>query len=586
MLDSALRRTDNSGADFETTDLLRPLETGGPSLSIRPFSSAAHWLRRRRSEWLLFFAAAAIYLPGLDWGLPQAWSANRVYVWAFDDISPLPALTEVYHTFVRSAPDRWLAYPLAHHFLLGAAYAPYLGWLALTGRFAELSPRFPFGLADPVTAFQTLTLIARLVSILMAAGIVVTVYRIGAAVWDRRTGLGASLAVAAAYPMFYYTKTACLEIPYLFWASLAALAYVRILQQGPDTKRMAALGALAALAAATKDQAAGLFLLLPLPLAWSYWRGRARAVSPYEPAALFGAGSIAYALASGLAFDPERYLAHLRWILRPEGLLSQEFVAWYPESIWFPDGLTGTLRHTGAILEALVGFLGPVLTAVAAVGLAETAVRNRSKLWVAFPAVSYFFTFLIAIGHFQRRYVLPLMLFTALFAGRGLTWVRGRLSSLAVFALFVAVAFAGPVSLSVGLVRHMIHDTRRDAERWLASEMKPGDRIAAAHEINALPRAPQHAVVMKLPPGHAALSVLEGQQPEFVSVIPDWSSVPGTPYSRAYPPELFNRLDADSLGYVLAAKFDSGFWREKPLLDYPAVSPPVRIYRKVKAGSP
>lgn len=586
MLDGALRSTGNSGADLETTDLLMPLETGGSRVSIRPFSSAVQWLQRRRTEWLLFLAAVVIYLPGLDWGFPQAWSANRVHVWAFDDISPLPVLTEVYHTFVRPAPDRWLAYPLAHHFLLGAAYAPYLGWLALTGRFAEPSPRFPFGLADPVTAFQTLTLIARLVSILMAAGIVVTVYRIGAAVWDRRTGLGASLVVAAAYPMFYYTKTACLEIPYLFWASLAALAYVQILQQGPDTKRMAALGGLAALAAATKDQAAGLFLLLPLPLAWSYWRGQARPVSPSEPAALLGAGSIAYALASGLAFDPERYLAHLRWILRPEGLLSQEFVAWYPESIWFPDGLTGTVRHTGAILEALAGFLGPALTLLAAVGLAEAAVRNRSKLWVAFPAVSYLFTFLLAIGHFQRRYALPLMLYTALFAGRGLTWVRGRLPSFAVFALFIAVAFAGPVSLSVGLVRHMIHDARLEAERWLASEMKPEDRIAAAHEINALPRTPRHAVVMKLPPGPAAVSALQQQQPEFVSVIPDWTSVPGAPYSRAFPRELFDRLDAGSLGYALAAEFDSGFWREKPLLDYPAVSPPVRIYRKVQTGSP
>jgi hypothetical protein len=181
-----------------------------------------------------------------------------------------------------------------------------------------------------------------------------------------------------------------------------------------------------------------------------------------------------------MVFDFERYLAHVRWILRPEDMLSEQFVSWYPESIWMAHGAEGIIQRIGVLLDAQVRFLGPALIACAVVALIETARRQRAKLWLAFPALSYLVTFLMAINHFQLRYAMPVT-----------------------------------------------------------------------------------------------------QQPEFVSVIPDWSSVPGSAHSRAYPRELFEQLDGGSLGYALAAQFDSGFWSARPLLDYPAVSPPVRIYRRI-----
>ncbi len=544
---------------------------------------AAALLARRRTELLLFAAALACYLPGLTWGLPEPSSAAAVRVWAYDDLSPLPALTEVYHTFVRPAPDRWLAYPPLHHYLLVAAYAPYLGWLALTGQFAHPSPVFPYGLKDPVTAFRRLALIARLVSILMAGGIVVAVYRIGVRVWDRGPALWSSLIVLTAYPMFYYSKTACLEVPYLFWVSLATLVYARILSDGPDVRRMAFLGVFAALASATKDQAAALFLLLPIPLALEHWRSRRREGGRWQAAAaLVAAGGFTYAFASGMVFDLERYVAHVRWILRREGMLSEQFVSWYPESIWFSPTFAGMIRKVGALVDAQTRFLGPLLIAGASMALIQTARREPAKLWLAFPALSYLVTFLMAIGHFQLRYGMPVMLFFALFAGRGLAWLRQRLRTGPAFGLTALIVFAWPVHSSARLLSEMLHDTRLEAERWLRAQAAPGDRVAAAHEINALPRLPRGVVILRLPPGPAALIHLRAKQPEFVSVIPDWSSEPGTVRSRAYPRELFERLDDGSLGYRLAADFDSGFWPARPLLDYPAVSPPVRIYRRIR----
>jgi 4-amino-4-deoxy-L-arabinose transferase-like glycosyltransferase len=553
-------------------------------------SSFHPWLKNvwvhHRVEILLFAAAVALYLPGIHWGLPQATSAERVKLWAYDDISPLPALTEVYHTFVRSAPDRWLAYPPLHHFLLGAAYAPYLGWLALTGQLSAPSPVFPYGLQDPVTAFRMLTVIARIVSILMAAGIVVAVYRAGLTLWDRKVGTLSALAVLVAYPMFYYSKTACLEIPYVFWASLALPVYARILTLGFSVKRAAVLGCFAALAVAAKDQAAGLFLLLPLALGVihvRHWRaGRVSWWGP--PSALLGAGGILYAFGSGLVFDPERYFAHVRWITRPGGMLSEEFVSWYPETLWYPETFAGTLALVGAVMQAQVKFVGPILAAFAVVAILEAARRDPAKLWMALPAVSYIATFIIPIHWFCLRYGMPVMLIVALFAGRGLALALRRAKIRPLAALLGVVALGWPAFSSLDLVRHLFTDTRLEAERWLAAHMAPGDRIAALHHVNALPRIGPDVQVVAAPTGAAALTFLNAEKPEFLTVIPDWTSIPGTVWSKAYPEDLRQALEDYSLGYNLAATFDSGFWPSRPLLDYPAVSPPVRIYRRVAPG--
>ena len=145
----------------------------------------------------LFVLALIAYSPGMMWGLPEVSNPERVHTWAYDEIAPLHALTEVYHTFVEGAPDRWLAYPLLHHSVVAAAYSPYLLWLVLLGGFS--SPTATYGLEDPVRTLQTLTVIARLVSIAMAAGIVVTSYWIGATLWDKSTGVLASLICLVPY---------------------------------------------------------------------------------------------------------------------------------------------------------------------------------------------------------------------------------------------------------------------------------------------------------------------------------------------------------------------------------------------------
>ena len=432
-----------------------------------------------RDRILLLAVGVGLYLPGVMWGLPIADRPGTADVWAPDDISPLAALTEVHNALMGGGPDRYLAYPLCHHFLLAAVYAPYLVWLWLTGGFSNPTPTFPFGFADPVAAFRTLTLIARAVSIAMAALVGVFAFETGRTLWDRRTGLLAAAVCLSSYPMFYYSKTGNLDVPALFWTSIGLLVYARMLRDGITPRRAAWLGVFAALAAATKDQAAGFFVLLPLigvPGA-SRWRRTGRTVL-----ALILTGAATYAVASGLAVDPDRYVAHVHYLFSDKReLISAPYVSSHPLSP------LGFVQLAGSLGGALIRFLGPALVAVGLVALVDTARRERWTIAYALPAATYVLTFLFPLSHFRLRFALPVAFTLGIFAGRGVRRVLDRISSRMARVLIVACLLAWPMALAFDLVYQMRHDARYRATAWLARHARPGQTLAHFGPMGELP---------------------------------------------------------------------------------------------------
>ena len=568
-------------------------------------------LRPDRTQIVLFAVAFCIYLPGIHWGLPHADSKDRVDVWATDDISPLAPLTEVYNTFVEAGPDRHLVYPLAHHFLLTAAYAPYLIWLKASGGFGSASAVFPFGLEDPVTAFQVLTLIARLISVSMAAAVALVAYRIGLVLWDRRTGILAYAFCAAPYTMFYYSKTGNLEVPVLFWTSLGVLVYAVMLRHGLTPVRAAALGVFAAMAAATKDQGAAMFLLMPLAFA-RFFVGQAAPADlrPEESAgcaprdaacptlgtpasgrlssrrdesagaacptripgsaevwksvgALLASGLGVYSLASGLVVEPSRWSAHVAYLFDAENHYSrfERFVKWYPAT------LAGQSDHLADVAMSQVWFLGPLLLIAALVGIA----RSRPQWALLLPALGHLLLFLLPLGYFYLRFAMPISFVLALFAARGAALFRGG-------RWLVPVLLAWPLVLSADLMYQMIHDSRYAAERWLADRALAGQKVAHFAGAADLPRLPYGVDTLRLEPDEAALDHLRRAEPEIVVIQPDWTSPHDSPHSGWCPPELYRGLEDGSLGYVLVARFRTSSLVGRRLLDYPTVNPPIRIY--------
>ena len=153
-------------------------------------------------------------------------------------------------------------YPPFHFYVLTVAFSP-LMLLERLGR-VDLSTRVPYAL---------LTLIGRLVSLAAGTGTLLAVYAAGAQTFGRRAGMFAAAMFALVTPFVYYAKTANLDVPYLFWFAVSLVFYFRVLQQ-LALRDFIGLAACATLAVCTKDQAYGLFLLMPVAIVERLWRAQ------------------------------------------------------------------------------------------------------------------------------------------------------------------------------------------------------------------------------------------------------------------------------------------------------------------------
>jgi 4-amino-4-deoxy-L-arabinose transferase-like glycosyltransferase len=166
----------------------------------------------------------------------------------------------MHNTFAVSKPDRNYGYPWWHYFVAAAAQAPYVGFLMATGDLDRMGPAYPYGFKDPVHALKVLTIVGRLVSVAMAAGIVVSSFFFARTLWDDLTGVIAAVLTMLNYLMVYYSRTGNLDVPAFFWSAIGLAILATILTQGLTTRRAAMLGLFIALAIATKDQSVALFV--------------------------------------------------------------------------------------------------------------------------------------------------------------------------------------------------------------------------------------------------------------------------------------------------------------------------------------
>ena len=132
----------------------------------------------RRTLLLLISVALVAYAVGIGSGLPHASTTDRIRPWNPDELAPLGPVAELY-SVVRHSPKFNPQYPLLHYLTQALLVGPYVIGLWLTGRLDEPSIEYPYGLTDPVSALATMTLLARFVSLLMAAGVVAAACRTG-----------------------------------------------------------------------------------------------------------------------------------------------------------------------------------------------------------------------------------------------------------------------------------------------------------------------------------------------------------------------------------------------------------------------
>ena len=546
-----------------------------------------HVMVRVRSFWTLLWSdrtalalaalAVTVYLPALWWGLPVATSEAGIRGWDVDGVTGISVLAEFHNLLVEAKSDWYVAYPLFHYVVLGIFYAPYLAWLMVTGGLTPESA-YPYGFSDPVTSLAVLAIIGRLVSMLMATGTVVAAYHAARIVWDRNTGFLTGLLVMLSGPMIYRARTGNLDVPVLFWTSLGVVVLALIATKGFSVKRAALLGVFAALSTATKDQAYGGWVAVIAMLMLMHWR--ALLPSPDQsnvswwksPAVLILVGLAVYAIANGIFLSPDRYLAHTQFILTYE---EARFA--FPElDLERAKSVAGFALLAYEIAAMVVFAVGPPVALAAIVGLLVPAGNNRFLWLLAAMLFGYVVLVIAPIAHVQYRYaLLPGFLLAFPAAHWLVTMFRRRGFQAAVGGIVGTLAIGYLICVGGILTYQKLFDARYDAGRWLASHMKPGQKIGYFGDRGQLPRLPVGINVVQMLGEAGDKDKLTSGELAAVLVIPDYTAPESGERSLFMPKDTYLGLQNGDLPYGLAARFET----PAPLgIRFPFVNSPVRIF--------
>jgi len=543
---------------------------------------------------VLVFLALAIYLPGITWGIPHPTGPDFTHAWGNDDLVPLAPLAEMHNTFIVAKPDRNIAYPWFHYFLVAFAYGPYLLYLLFTGGLANPSATYPFGLTDPVTTFRHLSYIGRSVTLLLALATVVGAYYTGKYLWGRTAGFLAALFTMLMFPMAYYARLGNLDVPVLGWISLGLAMFALTLRQGLTVKRGIWIGVFVALAIATKDQALGSFVLSVPVLFWLHvhsgetdrlWRWTSTWSAPCATAMSF---VIIYVIASGIPIDPVRYLQHAAKVLTVgTGSTPQLSYLRYPATM---AGFSAQARDLFGYLIEVMSW--PVLTA-AIVGIVLAIRRDRLSLVLVLSSLGFLMMMLpvrLSRLHHLLAVALPLNVFAAYTFSQGLE--AGR--RIRVIAAIAAIGVSGHLLLqTVDLTHDMLFDSRYQASAWLDQHTQKGDSMLYFGAGLTVPPLRDDIETVKVQHRREALPTIEQRQPDFILVMPldfnedrhrvEWRYGPHSIYSDYLPADVYATLVNGSLGYRLVARFQTPRmfpWLNRPFLSYATVNPPIHIFAR------
>jgi hypothetical protein len=466
---------------------------------------------------------------GISWGLPGTWPAA--------ELTP----TQVLDGWQRSFAHGWFhTYPPVHFYVLTAV-------MQLVRGMARL---WPWVIADQ-TQYDVLYLSCRAVSVAFGAGIVAAAALVSARVFGRRAGVFGGTAFALVLPFVYYAKTANTDVPYLFWFAVSMVFYLRVLESLRLTDFLLFASA-ATLSVCTKDQAYGLYALMPVPIVYQIWRlnrchgARRPLLRACFDRRLWAAAlcaAVLFALSHNLLFNLDGFRSHVRYIVGP----GSEDYRVFDQTL---GGHVALLRLTAWLLQQSFGW--PITIAAAAGVIIALASRTHrsAAVWLLVPAISYYVGFLDVVLYAYDRFVLPICFVLAPFAGlacdRVLSIARGRMERRWI-AAGIAAAFAYTVFYAATVDVLMTGDSRYSAERWLAAHVQESDLVAYDFGFEYLPRMD----ALNIREVHSIAELLESRPAVYVLNMD---------YARAIPRDsptgaLIDALEAGRVGYHRAAVF-------------------------------
>jgi 4-amino-4-deoxy-L-arabinose transferase-like glycosyltransferase len=455
--------------------------------------------------------------------------------------------------------------------LQAAPVGTYLGWLHLTGRFDSPRSQYPYGLANPVEALATMTLLARLPSLLLGAGVAVLALLTAGELWGARAGRFVGAAALFLYPLGYYARTSNVDAPALFLTAAGIYVFARGLSRGIDRRRLLAFAVCAALAIATKDASFATFAACGVALAGSeLWRRREERGALLSVVTLFAPASavaaLLYAVASGLVFSLDRFVAHVHWVTASTAAQV------------YPSTLSGTLDFLREISIHVLDSLGVPILLLSLVGLAIASRTRPRNLLLTLPMLATIVLTILPVHFVNIRYVLVPCYVLLLFSGATASALFSVKSPIlrAASSCILALALAWSFLRAGDLTRQMREDTRNSLAVWMSLYARDGDLVAYWGAAQKLPRVPLDLRFVEADRECDAAFWEGAEAPAFALLIPQQHFEMRHEWSLA--DERFEALSDGRLGYELVYRDDGvGWFARRPI---PFVNPPVRVFAR------
>jgi 4-amino-4-deoxy-L-arabinose transferase-like glycosyltransferase len=420
----------------------------------------------------------------------------------------------------------------------------------------------------------------------MGAAVVFLVYQCGCQILDRRSAVFSALITSLIVPFVYYSKMTNLDVPYIFWFMLSLFFYIRILKNH-KTMDYLFFSATAALSICTKDQAFGLYALIPVIFIFADWlKNRKENGHRNLIHIIFSQNHILsllmftciFLVLHNVFFNFQGFVNHIKVItgsgLKPYQMYQNNFSG-DVDLLWL------TLRQIQFSIQwpFLILCLSGVFISMFR---REKNMILFSLLWIA---LSYYLFYIYVIRYNYDRFNIPICILLAFFGGYCISVIlgkRNKYSTLKVMVLALIILYAVYNSFSVNLM--MIKDSRYVIEKWMKKNIKQDTLIGVAGPIEYMPRMDNYSW-FKIKPFQE-----DWAQYEKAEVL-----LFNTEYSLRFDQnsavhQFFSKQNEKNSGYRLEYQYKTPFkWiflkYENVLTNIDKINPEIKIFKKVSASN-
>ena len=372
-------------------------------------------LEKPNNQNLKIFAALLFILYGLGifWGLPSEVSP------AID--SPLP-YSPLAFVGEYSNPQIAKTYPAVHQILMLPFYAVVFVFLKIIGSLQTLSTTWPYGFQDPSTAFSSLILISRILCLVMAIIVILSLRHLNVRDSNDTSRWISMLLLATSGVFTYYSRVGNLDIPYIFWWALSLVFLWRhVFEIDVKAKNLALCAVFSALSMGTKDQAAGLVAGSVLVFLFVGAYSERNWVLRIKSTLFFLLVTFLVYIAVAILPQPFRWAEHLQvyfGVFQDDTAFWSEKISNYQE---FGYSFSDQLKLAGKTISSISHVISPLgifLSVIGGISLIRSR-RYRELAVLLLPAFAYYGLIIVNFRIVRERYVLPLAFLLVILAGLG-----------------------------------------------------------------------------------------------------------------------------------------------------------------------